>query len=108
MSNSPTSLRIQDTHISREQAIHDAQDISPRTPPTQEEPLPRPKAINKGHSRDLIIGRPSQEIRTRRNQYKPNYVSEENDDEANVAIENFSFISMIEPTTIDKAMDDHK
>lgn len=108
MSDSPTSLRIQDTHISREQAIYDAQDNSPRAPLTQEEHHPRPKTINKDHSRDLIIGSPSQGVRTRRNQYKPNYVSEGNDEEANVAIDNFSFVSMIEPTKIDEAMDIHK
>jgi hypothetical protein len=54
----------------------------------------------------LIIGSPSQGIRTRRKQYKPNYVGENATNQAS-CVENFSFVSTIEPTFIGDALEDH-
>src|SRR6266542_4876698 len=83
-------LPMQDTHIIREQAMAQAQDVgTPHLAPQQ----PEVKRVNRtlAHPSDLIIGSPSQGITTR-SQYHVSFCK------------HFSFVSCIEPKNLDDAL----
>ena len=83
-------LPMQDTHISREQANSQAQDVdAPHLAPQQLQA----KGVNRtlAHPSDLIIGSPSQGVKTRSQHHASFW-------------EHFAFISSIEPKNVDEAL----
>src|SRR6266498_3149224 len=83
-------LPMQDTYITREQAIAQAQDIgTPHLAPQQ----PQVKRVNRtlAHPSDLIIGNPSQGVKTR-SQYHASFCK------------HVAFVSCVEPKNIDDAL----
>src|SRR6266508_6297421 len=83
-------LPMQDTHITREQAKAQAQDIgTPHLAPQQ----PQVKRVNRtlAHPSDLIIGNPSQGVKTR-SQYHASFCK------------HVAFVSCVEPKNVDDAL----
>ena len=83
-------LPMQDTHITREQARAQAKDVgSPHLAPQQ----PQVKRVNRtlAHPSDLIIGSPSQGVKTR-SQHHASFC------------EHVAFVSSIEPKNLDEAL----
>src|SRR6266542_250840 len=83
-------LPIQDTHITREQVIAQAQDVgTPHLAPQQ----PQVKRVNRtlAHPSDLIIGNPSQGVKTR-SQYHTSFCK------------HVAFVSCVEPKNVDDAL----
>src|SRR5438105_14150773 len=81
---------MQDTHITREQAIVQAQDVgTPHLAPQQ----PQVKRVNRtlAHPSDLIIGNPSQGVKTH-SQYHASFCK------------HVAFVSCVEPKNVDDAL----
>ena len=83
---------MQDTHISREQASAQPQDVGP--PHLAPQP-PQVKRINRtlAHTSDLIIGSPSQAVKTH-SQHHASYC------------EHVAFVSSIEPKNVHEALEE--
>ncbi|WVZ81110.1 LOW QUALITY PROTEIN: hypothetical protein U9M48_028526 [Paspalum notatum var. saurae] len=85
-------LPNEDVHVSQEQVDEQAQDVS--TPVRTPQVVPqRRRQLTSGHPKELIIGSPTRGVTTR---------------SRNTAafVQAYSFVSSIEPTTIDQALSD--
>ena len=85
-------LPNEDTHVTLDQAAQDAQDVDAQTQTPQVARVKRSQ-LTQAHPQDLIIGSPSKGVSTRRN------VSAS-------FCQAYSFVSCIEPTTINEALND--
>jgi len=85
-------LHFDDTHITSEQAQDQAQDVEPLEDPSSQS-QERPTRTSRNHPIDLVMGDPSGGVRTRRRQYGS-------------FCEHCSFVSYLEPTNIDEALED--
>ena len=85
-------LTFDDTHIISEQAHAQAKDVEPLEDLSSQS-QERPTRTSRNHPIDLVMGDPSGGVRTRRHQYA-------------FFCEHYSFISCLEPTNIDEALED--
>ena len=85
-------LPFDDTHITSEQAQTQTQDVEPLEDSSSQS-QERLTRTSRNHPIDLVMGDPSGGIRTRRRQY----VS---------FCEHYSFVSYLEPTNVDEALED--
>ena len=85
-------LLFDDTHITSEQAQAQAQDVEPLEDSSSQS-QERLTRTSRNHPIDLVMGDPSGGVRTRRRQYAS-------------FCEHYSFVSCLEPTNIDEALED--
>ena len=85
-------LPFDDTHITSEQAQDQAQNVESLEDPSSQS-QERPTRTSRNYPIDLVMGDPSGGVRTRRRQYAS-------------FCEHYSFVSCLEPTNIDGALED--
>ena len=82
----------EDTHVSYDQMVAQAQDVDAPQPPPQVVDR-RNSPILQAYPQDLIIGSPSKDVMTRSKKLT-------------LFIEHHSFVSCIEPTNVEEALQD--
>ena len=85
-------LSFDDTHVTSEQAQAQAQDVEPLEA-SSSQPQERPARTTRNHPIDLVMGDSSSGVRTCRHQYAS-------------FCEHYSFVSSLEPTNVDEALED--
>ena len=85
-------LPFDDTHITSEQVQAQAQDVEPLEDPSSQS-QERPTRTSRNHPIDLVMGDPTGGTRTRKRQYAS-------------FCEHYSFVSCLEPSNVDEALED--
>jgi len=85
-------LHFDDTHITREQAQAQAQNVEPQED-LSSQPQERLTRTSRNHPIDLVMGDPTGGTRTRRRQYAS-------------FCEYYSFVSCLEPSNVEEALED--